>query len=311
MPETPTIQVHILAGRSAGKRVLVSESPITFGRSVDNSILVDLPHVSREHAELRFEEGQWWLINRSPNGTQVGRKKIRNKPWKVTPGVASTIAIGGEAICEITPQAVTTPTDASVSQVAGPSDGGAAKGMSRRAKLWAGIGIYLLIMLGLAIFFSTLRSNEDADAAAPIEAISPQSILDEIREPLPPRSPEPARMREYLDIADQEVALEGSEPDALFRAHAAYRVAAAYAGEGGFTDPVHERLAFVVEERLAEQVTTQYQRAYNLLQARQYEPAADGFRKLLAVYPADNDSELRRHIERQLAQAKTGMEKKR
>lgn len=308
---TPSIQVHILAGRGAGKRVLVSDPSITFGRSANCSIIVDLPHVSREHAALKFEDGDWWLVNYSPNGTQLGRKNVRNKPLRVTAGEVSVIAIGGEAICEVTPQVVAQPTDAEDAEGAGAAAGATGPGMTRRAKLWVGIGIYLLVMLGLAIFFSTLRSSDENQSVANVEAMSQQSIRDEIREPLPARPPEPARMREYLDIADQELALEASEPDALFRANEAYRLAAAYAGDDGFTDPLHERQAFIVEDRLVAEVTAQYERAFNLLQARQYGPAADAYRKLLAIYPADSDSELRRHIERQLAQAKAGMERRR
>ena len=306
---TPSIQVHILAGRSAGKRVLVSDSPITFGRSTDCSIIVDLPHVSREHAALKCEDGDWWLINQSPNGTQLGRKNIRNKPVKVVAGAASVISIGGEAICEVTPQAFVQPVETDETGAAAAGNGAAASGMTRRAKLWIGIGIYLVVMFGLAIFFSTLRTHEEADVAGPIEAMSRENIRDEIREPLSARPPEPARMRDYLDTADQELALEASEPDALFRANEAYRRAAAYAGDDGFADPLHVRQAIVVEDRLVEQITAQYERAFNLLQARQYEPAADAYRRLLAMYPADSGSELRGHIERQFAQAKAGMDR--
>ncbi len=212
---------------------------------------------------------------------------------------------------EVTPQQVV----AAHGDEGDPADAKAAAkgekpGLSRRAKLWVGIGVYLLVLLGLAVFFSTLRSDADGDGPGALSAMDAAEIREEIREPLPPRPPEPARVREHLDIAAQELALEASEPDALYRAHVAYRVAASYAGEDGFADPLHQRQAFVVEDRLAEEVIAQYERGYNLLQARQYGPAADAFRKLLAIYPAEADSRLRHHVERQLAQAKQGLERR-
>lgn len=50
----------------------------TIGRDADNAIVVDDPHVSAHHAELRFERGQWWLRDLdSSNGTRLNGEPVR------------------------------------------------------------------------------------------------------------------------------------------------------------------------------------------------------------------------------------------
>ena len=50
----------------------------TIGRGADNTIVVDDPHVSAHHAELRFERGQWWLRDLdSSNGTRLNGEPVR------------------------------------------------------------------------------------------------------------------------------------------------------------------------------------------------------------------------------------------
>lgn len=51
----------------------------TIGRVAGNEIVVDDPHVSARHAELRFDRGQWWLRDLgSSNGTQVNGQSVRS-----------------------------------------------------------------------------------------------------------------------------------------------------------------------------------------------------------------------------------------
>lgn len=50
----------------------------TIGRLPGNDLVVDDPHVSASHAELRYERGQWWLRDLgSSNGTVLNGEPVR------------------------------------------------------------------------------------------------------------------------------------------------------------------------------------------------------------------------------------------
>ena len=50
----------------------------TIGRISGNTIVVDDPHTSAEHAALQFERGQWWLRDLgSSNGTTLNGEPVR------------------------------------------------------------------------------------------------------------------------------------------------------------------------------------------------------------------------------------------
>ncbi|MBX3420204.1 MAG: FHA domain-containing protein [Pirellulaceae bacterium] len=49
---------------------------VTIGRSKDNVVSVEDPHVSRLHVELVLEEGQWFLESRGRNGTWIQGTRV-------------------------------------------------------------------------------------------------------------------------------------------------------------------------------------------------------------------------------------------
>jgi hypothetical protein len=54
------------------------EPTSTLGRVAGNTIVVDDPHTSARHAELRFARGQWWLRDLgSSNGTLLNDVPVR------------------------------------------------------------------------------------------------------------------------------------------------------------------------------------------------------------------------------------------
>ncbi len=58
---------------------LLGLEPVTsFGRVAGNTIVIDDPHTSARHAELRFERGRWWLRDLgSSNGTLLNDEPVR------------------------------------------------------------------------------------------------------------------------------------------------------------------------------------------------------------------------------------------
>jgi hypothetical protein len=54
------------------------ESTTSLGRVAGNTIVIDDPHTSARHAELRFARGQWWLRDLgSSNGTLLNDDPVR------------------------------------------------------------------------------------------------------------------------------------------------------------------------------------------------------------------------------------------
>jgi hypothetical protein len=86
-------QMSQAEGRGAEVRLLVLETgqsslqpgevlrlrPATaMGRDSGNTVVIDDPHVSAKHAELRYERGQWWLRDLgSSNGTVLNGEPVR------------------------------------------------------------------------------------------------------------------------------------------------------------------------------------------------------------------------------------------
>lgn len=309
----PPLHIQILSGPDVGKRLMVDQSPVTFGRESDNTVVLDLPTTSRRHGELRVEGGQWLLINHSPNGTRLNGKAVR-KP-RVLPQRAE-IAIGDDLVMHIQVQA----------SLAGPGrEGGAGGGegssvsaatppperrLSGRHKIWIGIGAYLLLMVGLFIFFSTLDRSDESQADAAVPELSGEVIRAEIRTPLPKQPPDARRAREAILEAQEMFALVDVEVDALYRAHVSYQRALAYTRGDMLDDPVDQRRMGVIQQRLATEVVQRYQRAYNMLRSRQYDTAAQGFRDLLAFYP-NPQSEVFRNAQLQWDAARRAADRRR
>ena len=79
--QAPMMALEVLdaAGSSwpAGT-VLALEPASSIGRIPGNTIVVDDPHTSARHAELRFQRDQWWLRDLgSSNGTMLNDDLVR------------------------------------------------------------------------------------------------------------------------------------------------------------------------------------------------------------------------------------------
>jgi pSer/pThr/pTyr-binding forkhead associated (FHA) protein len=74
-------QVRIVSGPRAGTTILVSEQhPVFIGR--DDACEVAIPEdntLSRTHAEVIYESGEWYLRNKSQHGTLMGGEVFQDK----------------------------------------------------------------------------------------------------------------------------------------------------------------------------------------------------------------------------------------
>lgn len=81
--EGTTAEARLVLEDGADSSLVAGESwllrPMTaIGRTAKNDIVIDDPHVSAHHAELRFERGHWWLRDLgSKNGTWLNDEPVR------------------------------------------------------------------------------------------------------------------------------------------------------------------------------------------------------------------------------------------
>jgi hypothetical protein len=63
--------------RIGGKRHELAAAPVVLGRSRESDITVEDTNVSRRHAEIRPEDGVYWIVDLdSTNGTEVNGKRV-------------------------------------------------------------------------------------------------------------------------------------------------------------------------------------------------------------------------------------------
>ena len=95
-----------LQGPLTGKRFTIGSQPLTFGRSIENDVVLSSLHASRVHAELRSEAGGYVLRDRgSTTGTWVNGRQVTTR--LLQPG--DKIMIGQEAFRFETSDAQATP----------------------------------------------------------------------------------------------------------------------------------------------------------------------------------------------------------
>ena len=83
MPLTPPTTLEILEGEGTGKTIPLTDG-LSFGRGLTNTHPIADPGLSRNHAEIVWEEEAWVLRDRgSTNGTYVNNRQITAHPLQV------------------------------------------------------------------------------------------------------------------------------------------------------------------------------------------------------------------------------------
>ena len=306
------LQIHILAGQQAGARLQLNQSPVTFGRAGDCTLILDLPVASRLHGELQVdEEGQWVLVNHSSNGTRVGRKKATKKPIALTEGV--TITIGDTEVFRVhlTPaSAEAEAQEAEDDYAEQPDQPAAGAGMKSRSKLWIGLGVWFALILLLVVFLSTLGGDEDGPGttsagfyypgrdveAANADEAGRIAIKRLLEEPPDYEDPDAARYTRYLDAANQAADRGSSE---LYIAYENYKLAITYANDRDkpFSDSDVLRYDRILTE-LSKIIHQYYMEAYRAYNTSRFEDARKILEELREKYyrTPDQDDELANHI---------------
>jgi len=297
----PSIAAKIFTGPGVFKRESFTESPVTFGRESDNTIVLNEPTASRHHGELRHENGQWLLVNLSPNGTRVNGRNVTRKPHALRD--SDEIAIGDKPIFAVTLGAAT--AEEPLPAAAEP----AAPSISRRTKLWIGISIYVLIMLvGLLVFGPFLSDSSDSEGLKPLPAWSPDQIREAILTPLPAETPDPRESQKFLAIANEM--FNRQSPSSRYDSYNAYRQALAYSGKNYFTDGLDQMRFQQVQEVIIDEVKTLYGDGYKQLRGGRYKDAERTFRRLNQEFFRDTTSGLYRHVEKQRFVAARNLKKR-
>ncbi|MEX2216189.1 MAG: FHA domain-containing protein [Phycisphaeraceae bacterium] len=222
------LQIQVFAGAASGRRARFDRSPITFGREPDNLLVIDDAFVSRYHGELRFEGGQWLLDNKSSNGTKLGRRKVAEKPQPIQSG--DEVSVGGKLLFSITIEPVEGPASEERSIMDMESDeAGEVSPAKKKQKMFVMIGVYMVILLGLVIFLSTLK-GKPRDVANTTKELTREQVDRFVRQPLPVAVPSEPRYREYMVAADRLYNIRENSPSGYFEALRAFQNAVSVAG---------------------------------------------------------------------------------
>ncbi|MGB0766259.1 MAG: FHA domain-containing protein [Phycisphaeraceae bacterium] len=311
-----TIQIHITAGSQAGARLKLNQSPATFGRSADCTLVLDVPVVSRLHGELqRDEQDNWLLINHSPNGTRVGRKKATKKPVPLTDNASITIGDTEVFRVHLTQDSADAAAAATSQQAANdddaPDNNAPGTGLKGRSKLWIGIGVWVVFLIGLSVFLATLGGGDDGPAPETTGLYNPgQDIEDlsgeeagifDIRRLLadtPPFvDPNASRYSDHIQKANRAF---DQGTDMRYDAYRHFQQAGTYSDNQSqpLQDPGDVTRYNRVLDDLADMIYRRYIRAYRLYHSGDYEQATailDDLR--LRFYRSeDPDDKLANHI---------------
>lgn len=295
------LQVQLFTGMAAGRRARFEQSPITFGRSPDNVLVIEDTAVSRLHGEIRFEAGQWQLYNHSGNGTKLNRKTVKDKPRPITDGdevsvgkqllfsihVEAVEANAGDADKPLVPAAGPVPVNLSGRPGAQADGQNAEVSSKKRSKLFIAIGVYSALLLGLIIFLGTLGKKPVANGKE-IPELSPAEIASIIRAPKQAQPVDEGEYKRSMDDANRLFDRRDIAVGNRFRCYSAYQTAISFAGLGRDTfeekDIDSQRRYFTVQDELVENVTTSYQLACAKLNRGDYEGAIYGLEDVQARF---------------------------
>ena len=295
---TPVLHIELLHGPGMGRTVSFTQSPVSFGREADNTLIVTESFVSRRHGEFRLTGERWELVNLSPNGTRLNRKLIREtqKPQALRTG--DEVTVGELAVFRVHLEAApataakapagATARTAPVPQAPGAQSGpkgagltpGAGMSLTKRSKML--LSLIGLMMLSLFVLWILLDQGGGSSGTGPDnqQILAGKEIARLIKEPLASKPVDPALARQKLLDAADLYAGSTVEHAKRYKAYRAYQESLVYAGLTTFSDPQDQWKFLNLQKNVVDDIVSRYHNAYNLYQAGQYPQAKAGFSKL-------------------------------
>jgi TolA-binding protein len=230
-------------------------------------------------------------VSHSPNGSTVNGKPVATgKAHPLKPG--DTIGVGKQKLLTVQfqPPVAKGAAEEAAAAPARQSD------MSRRAKLWLGIGIYMVIALVVIIVLWGLKKEEAAPQLAAAQ-VSDQEIEAEIRRPLV-RAPDEREAARTLAEAQQWYPRSGGHEAGLFHTHRNYKLALAFSGKTSF-EGIDQLQFNEVENALVQTITRDYRAAYARVRSLEWSAAETLLRGILQQYP-DSQSIIWKNVSDQL-----------
>ncbi len=304
MPECQPI--HIINRTGGGRRDVFAASPIVFGRDPDSHVMLTGRFVSRQHGELRWEKDRWRLYVQSSNGAEINGKRVGRKGRDIND--QDLVSIGQEPMFQIRFSAA--PVGEPPSQDEPTAEASIDVPGKKRNRLWIGIGIYGLAVVGLFIFLATLKKGP-GDGVRAAQSLTHERIEMAIRnQPLPNLPKDDRAAQTALTDARTWVNRMEVSHGRMYETYMAYRWALAHLGRNDFEDS-RDQLKFLnVQDQLINRVQKLYDEAYARLKSGDYREANESFRLLTQVYP-DSSSVIHDNAEAQRKVAVSRYRKKR
>ena len=269
------IQIQLLSGAGTGRRTTYNETPVSFGRDINNTVVVEDEFASRQHGEIRFEQDKWVLANLSPNGTRLNRKLIKDKLAPIKTG--DTISIGKTPAFNLT--VLGTP-DAVAAAEAPVEIDDEQKLTAKKMKLWIGIGLYMLIIVVVGVIVKMNMTERVKPAAKMPPVLTDETIAQEIRSGLT-RDESTPKAQQLAIEADKLFPHRKESLKILFNVHFTYQEALAHSKKSEFADPQTQLNFQSARYDLIEAVKRKYKSACSKLRQNDFRSAASEFHEII------------------------------
>lgn len=290
------IRIQMLTGPQSGLQNTFTQPKITFGRVPGNVIVVENEHLSRQHGEVVFQNGGWFLNVLSSNGASVNGRALKGAgPHPLRPG--DVVGVGKLRL--FTVQFELAAPAAPVSGLPGARPAAEAAPRPKKSKLWIGLGIYMAIMvvvMGVLALGNMGRSGDQkGDSAGVPSMLSADAIAAEIRRSIR-RTPDERKAAEHLQAARLAYERKDADPGALFAAHMNFKLNMAFSGSDRLADPQDQLRFNAVEDELVARVQKEYGAAYAEVRHKRWDAAEQALRRLVVTY-MDQDTRLYKHVQ--------------
>ncbi|MEM8495955.1 MAG: FHA domain-containing protein [Planctomycetota bacterium] len=299
----------MLGGSTANTRLRFTHGPVAFGRDLTHPLVLDLPTVSRDHGYFDLRNGEWVVVNRSPNGLKLGRKKVTKKPASLPANTEVTIGDAALLQVELRRAGESVPSldlDAALARKQNEAKDEdplhRRNKMPTRTRILLGVVAFWVILFGLLLLFEPMLGDDQLDAtgrlALPVPRLDAAELEAKVRLAPPDAPTDDLRAERSLDQAEGFYAVREFNPGASWKAMDAYRTAAGFLPDDRLVDPLLQRRYLDLQQQLSEDLQRRYADALGKLESRRFRAAADAFDDLLIHYPDHErgDNSIARHV---------------